>query len=212
MSPTGSRRVAFHLLVFLTAAAIVVSRRPDALFNAQFFAEDGAVWFPDAYNFGFRCLVLTNGGYLHTLTRLIALLSVLFPFIAAPVVMNLCALFVQVLPANLFLSDRFSQIPMVWRLLWAFLYVALPDSFEIDANITTIQWHLALTACLVLFALPAKSWGWRVFDIATLVLISVDGPLGILLVPVAATLWWIRRTDWARALCLAVFQVQLSRL
>jgi phosphatidylserine synthase len=108
-------------------------------------------------------------------------------------------------PRILFLSDRFSQFPLVWRLLWAFLYVALPDSFEIDANITTIQWHLALTACLVLFALPAKSWAWRAFDIATLVLISVDGPMGILLVPGAATLWWIRRTDWARALCLSLF-------
>jgi len=65
----------------------------------------------------------------------------------------------------------------------------LPNSYEIDANITTIQWHLALVACLLLFAEPAESLGWRILDVVTLALISVDGPLGILLVPVAAVLW-----------------------
>jgi hypothetical protein len=32
--------VAFQLFVFLAAFIIVVSRRPDAVLNAQFFAED----------------------------------------------------------------------------------------------------------------------------------------------------------------------------
>ena len=137
MSHTGSRRVAFHLFVFLTAAAIVVSRRPDALSDPQFFAEDGAVWFPDAYNFGFRCLVLTHGGYLHTLTRLVALLSVLFPFTAAPLVMNLCALFVQVLPANLLHHrNRESRILLQVRMRIVARRIAAPgaSSSSIDSQ------------------------------------------------------------------------------
>jgi hypothetical protein len=194
-------RIAFQGFLFLAATLIVASRRPDAILNPQFFAEDGAVWFPDAYNFGLRCLALPQASYLHTLTRLIALLALLVPFTAAPLVMNLCAIAVQVLPVNLFLSRRFSAIPSRIRLLAAFLYLALPNSHEVNANITTIQWHLALVACLVLLPESPESLGWRIFDVVTVVLISVDGPMGILLVPIAAILWWRRHGGWARTLC-----------
>jgi hypothetical protein len=196
--------IAVQVLLFLAAIAIVALRRPDAILNPQFFAEDGRVWFPDAYNLGLRCLVLPQAGYLHTLTRLTALLALLFPFTTAPLVTNLCAMAVQVLPVNLFLSGRFSAIPIRTRLLGAFLYLALPNSYEVNANITTIQWHLALLACLVLLAEPAESLGWWIFDVVTLVLISVDGPMGILLLPVAAALWWKRPGRSAQGLCFAL--------
>jgi hypothetical protein len=187
-----------HLVVFLVAFLIVVSRRPDTLLNAQFFAEDGVVWFRDAYKLGFHTLLMPQASYLHTLTRLIALLSLLVPFSFAPLVMNLCAITVQVLPVNVFLSSRFSQIPIRVRLLASFMYLALPNTYEIDANITTIQWHLTLLACLLLLAQPTTKRGWRVFSVIVLVLISMDGPTGILLLPVAAGVWWKRRNACAR--------------
>lgn len=193
-----------QLLFFFAAAAIIVSRRPDAIWNAQFFAEDGAFWFPDAYSLGVHSLALPEAGYLHTLTRLVALLALLFPFAQAPLVMNLCAITVQVLPANFLLSKRFSGIAMRPRLLGALLYLALPNSYEIDANITTIQWHLALLALMVLFAQPAESMAWRIFDIVILLLISIDGPMGILLLPIAALLWWKRGGGRAPILALTL--------
>jgi hypothetical protein len=204
MAVSCRTRIAVQVFLFLAAAAIATSRRPDAVLNAQFFAEDGAVWFHDAYNLGLRCLAVPQASYLHTLTRLIALLALLFPLTQAPLVMNLCAMAVQVLPVSLFLSRRFSGVSIRIRLLAAFLYLALPNSYEVNANITTIQWHLALVACLVLFAEPAESWSWRIFDVLSLVLISVDGPIGILLVPVAAALRWKRGDGWARTLCFAL--------
>ena len=39
-------------ILFLLACAVIVSRRPEAIFHAQFYAEDGHVWFADAYNLG----------------------------------------------------------------------------------------------------------------------------------------------------------------
>lgn len=201
-SPGGTGRAAlFHAAAFLAAAALVFSRRPDAFLNAQFFAEDGVVWYSNAYQLGLRSLLLPEAGYLHTLSRLAALLAVLFPLAAAPLVMNLCALLLQVLPVNLFLSRRFSGISLPLRLLGCFLYLALPNTFEIDANMTTVQWHLALLACLVLFARPGKTAAWRVFDIVILALLSVDGPMGVLLTPVAFLLWWARRDRWHAVLC-----------
>jgi hypothetical protein len=197
--PGGIGGICLHALVFLAAFLIVCSRRPDAVLNAQFFAEDGASWYADAYRFGLHSLLMTQSSYLHTLTRLIALFSLLFPFSSAPLVMNLCAITVQILPVNVFLSSRFSNLAFPIRLLSGFLYLALPNTYEIDANITTIQWHLALLACLLLLARPASDRGWRIFDGIVLILISLDGPMGIALVLIAAALWWKRRQKWQAA-------------
>ena len=139
---------------------------------------------------------MPQAGYLHTLTRLIALLALAVPFSFAPLLMNLCAIAVQVLPANIFLSSRFCGIPLRYRLLTSVFYLALPNTYEINANITTIQWHLGLLACLLLLAKPG-GYAWRVFDGIVFVLISVDGVMGILLLPIAAALWRARRQTWS---------------
>ena len=41
-----------HCALFLLACAILVTQRPEAIFQAQFYAEDGPAWFADAYNSG----------------------------------------------------------------------------------------------------------------------------------------------------------------
>jgi hypothetical protein len=189
-----SRHPIFHVIVFLSAFLLIFSRRPDAVLNAQFFAEDGQRWFADAYQMGFRCLLIPDqaGGYLHTVPRLSALLSLLFPFSRAPLLMNLCAILVQILPVAIFVSSRFSGIPLWKRLVASFVYLGLPNTYGTDANATNLQWHLGLLACLVLLAEPAQSLTWRIFDGIVLVLISVESPIGLLLVPFAAVVWWIR--------------------
>jgi hypothetical protein len=189
--------IRLHAVVLLLSFLIVWSRRPDAILNAQFFAEDGAVFYRAAYEMGFRSFPVIYGGYVHLLLRLVAILALLVPFSLAPLVMNLCAIVVQILPVNIFLSSRFSHIGMGVRLFCSFLYLALPNSFEIHANITNGQWHLALVACLLLLAQPASTIAWKVFDVTVMVLTSFSSPMGILLVPVAAALWWKRRSRWS---------------
>jgi len=125
-----SARVAAFLVIF--------SRRPDAILNAQFFAEDGKLWYADAYRFGLRSLLFPADGYLHTVARLTALVTLIFPFSIAPLVMNLCAITFQALPVNVFLSSRFSTITLSTRLLAGFLYLALPNTDEINANAATL--------------------------------------------------------------------------
>jgi hypothetical protein len=188
------RHPIFHVIVFLSAFLLIFSRRPDAVLHAQFFAEDGQRWFADAYQQGWHCLLIPDeaGGYLHSVPRLSALLSLLFPFSRAPLVMNLCAILVQILPVGIFLSSRFSAIPLWKRLVASFVYLGLPNTYGINANATNLQWHLGLLACLVLLAEPARDLRCRIFDGIVLVLISVDSPIGLLLVPFAAVLWWIR--------------------
>ena len=185
----------FHLLIASAGFLIIFSRRPDAILNAQFWAEDGQRWYADAYQYGIRCLLIPDelGGYFHSVSRLSALTALIFPFSMAPLVMNLCAIAIQILPASIFLSSRFSNIALWKRLAAAFVYFALPNTYEVNANTTTIQWHLGLVACMVLLAPSTRSWKWHVFDGIVLVLISLDSPVGVVLLPVAAAVWWMRR-------------------
>jgi hypothetical protein len=189
----------FHLGIFVIAFVIVCSRRPDVILNPQFYAEDGAYWFAQAYQFGWHSLLITQSSYLHTLTRIVALLTLLFPFSYAPLIMNLSAITVQILPVNVLLSSRFADIGLRTRLLASFLYLALPNSFETSGNITNLFWRLTISAFLLLIVREPDTLAWKIFDATVLVLTSIDGPIGILLVPVAAALWWTRRRKWQTA-------------
>jgi len=186
--PSGARLV-FHVALFLVCFLLLYSRRPDAIENAQFYAEDGAVWYRDAYQLGWRCLLIPETGYLQTVSRLIALLALLLPFTVAPLAMNLGALAIHILPVNLFLSRRFDGVPLFARLLGSLLYLGIPNSVEIHGNTTNIQWHLGLICLLMILGRPPEGKFWIAVDVCALALLAFDSPLGFLLVPIAAVLW-----------------------
>jgi hypothetical protein len=191
----------------LVSALLVVSHRPDAVTNPQFWAEDGTLWYAQAHNLGWwKVLFQPVAGYFCTLPRLAAALAQLVPLAAAPLLFNLIAIFFQVLPINLFLSARFAPLgTLPTRLLLGFLYLALPNSFEVNANITNVQWHLALLMCLLVIAEPATSLLWRCFDLAVIVLGALTGPFAIMLWPLAAIAWgWKRRGQWTLVLLLTL--------
>jgi hypothetical protein len=197
------------LLCFLVVAAIV-SRRPDAVLRAQFWAEDGVVWFAQNYNLGVpTALSMTQAGYFHTFPRLAAALALLPPLSQAPLVMNLLAIAAQALPACFLLTRRFEHLASSSsRLLMVVLLLAIPTSFEVHANVTNSMWFLALTAFLVLIAAPPANTAWRVFDVAMLALSGTTGPFCLLLLPIAVIQFLVRRQSWTRVLlgilCVAV--------
>jgi hypothetical protein len=187
-----------HCVVFLLACALLVSRRPDAIFHAQFWAEDGHVWFADAYNFGgWSALFRTQDGYFQVLPRLAASLALPAPLRLAPLVLNLVAIAVEALPVNLLLCSRSSAWGSLrYRVLLAFVYLALPNCWEMDAIITSSQWLLTLCAFLLLVAARPGGVAGRVFDISILLLCGLTGPFCVFLAPVAFFLAWKRRENW----------------
>ena len=197
------RRNALLLLLYsILIVAAIISRRPDAVFNAQFWAEDGTIWFTSVYNFGFlHALTLPQNGYFATFPRLAAAIAMLFPLASAPLVMNLLAIFVQALPPVFLLTRRFAYVgSQPVRLLMAFLMLAVPTSAEVHANVTNSMAFLALLAFLVLVAEPPTTKAERVFDVAVLCLSGATGPFSVVLLPVAALMYWIRRRPWTGAL------------
>jgi len=197
------RRAAF---VFLISAIIVVSRRPDVLFHAQFWAEDGKFWYADAYNLGAILPFLhPAAGYFQTLPRLAALFALMFPLALAPLVLNIIGIVIQILPVQFLLSSRCRELgSFAGRCLFAFLYLALPNSNEMHVNITNSYWRLAFLAMLILFSLPGRSMLWNIFDYGILALCGLTGPLIIFIVPIAGVLYlWEKRSPRRLTLLIA---------
>ncbi len=164
-----------HCALFLFACLVVFSRRPDAVLHPQFWAEDGRVFFEDAYNVGWsESLFRPYGGYFHAVPRLGAAVALLGPLFAAPLVLNAIAIALQAFPVNLLLS-RQSDVwgSFRYRSVMAGVYLALPNCRELYANITNSQCLLALSAFLILAASPRKSVVGGIFGAVILMLFGL---------------------------------------
>ncbi len=212
------RRAAVLILAGLAFAAILVSRQPQVLLDAQFWGEDGWCWYPDAYQNGWHCLFQPWSGYLQTLPRLMALGTLLFPLAWAPTLFAAAALALQSLPAVFLMSGRMAacwkapaarpHLPAApagsgagWRgrLLFALAYLGLQNSGETYVNLTNAQWYLALLAFLVLAGGPAASRAGKAFDAVVLGLSGLSGPFCVFLLPIALwAAWSERRMPWHR--------------
>lgn len=192
---TPSLRPWQHGAAFLLSCAVLVLRRPDAVFHPQFFAEDGRIWFADAYNFGWwTALFRTQDGYFQTLPRLGSSVALLVPFAFAPLVLILIAIAVQALPVNLLLwSGSSNWGGFKFRAILAALYLAQPNNTEISWGITEAQWSLALCAFLLVVAsVPQSIWG-RLLSNSVILLCGLTGPFCAVLFPAALFLLWRTR-------------------
>ncbi len=176
--------------IFVIGGALLIlfARRPSAFLSPQFWAEDGRNWYADAYNHGILFSLTTpENGYFQTFSRLIAILSQTLPLKFGPILFLAAACVVQITTAVFIISPRMSGIvpSRNWRILLAFLYLAIPHSWEIHTNITNSQWHLALLACLILLAEPAVTKAGKIFDIAMCMFAALSGPFSVLLLPIS---------------------------
>jgi hypothetical protein len=185
-------------IVFLFACAVVATRRPDAVFHAQFWAEDGRNFYANAYDVGWwPAIFRTYDGYFHLVPRLGASFALLAPLSSAPFVTNLIAIAVQAIPASLLLSARCAGWGgMGYRLKLAGIYLALPNSADVGYGIANSQWLLALSAFLLLVASAPRGWVSRLFDLAILIFSGLSGPFCLFLLPIAVFLAVKRRTTW----------------
>ena len=182
-----------RVLVPLGFLALLLCRRPASLLHADFWAEDGWRWYPDAYNQGWHSLVAPYAGYLQTICRLVALAAQPLPLAWAPTLFALSALCVQATAASLLVSRRLDR---AWpdrasRVLFACIAVLLPNAFEVYANLTNAQWNLSLVGFLLLTAEPSRTAAGRLLDRGALLLCGLSGPFCLFLLPVA--LWQAAR-------------------
>jgi hypothetical protein len=220
-SGAGERlpRTLLILAITLLACAIIISRRVDVFTNAQFYAEDGVVWFADAYSRGpLAALGLSYEGYFQIVARLAPVVAAPFGIARAPMIYNIGGLLLQVAPVTYFLTRRFETVvPSFWaRVAVSAVYLLMPAP-ELNVDITSAQFHLAILATLVLIAAEPKRWYWIAFDLLAVALCGLSGPFVYILFPVALLCLLVRRRRFTAVLCamLAVTlaaQVYASRL
>jgi hypothetical protein len=186
----------------LLAAIVVISRRHDAFTNPQFFAEDGAKWFSDAYNHGpINALFISYEGYFQVLARLGALIEAPFGVRAAPFIYNLLGLLIQVAPVLFFLSKRFEPIlPSFWiRGAVALVYLLMPST-ELNVSLTNSHFHLGILVILILVAPLPTSKSARAFDVTAVLLLAFTGPLVYVLFPLSLLWFFVQKHRWTLVL------------
>jgi hypothetical protein len=192
----------WQFTVFALTALALFSRSPNYLTHAQFYAEDGKIWFAQAYNGRWlNSLIVPQAGYLNTMPRLGAGLALLVPLQWAPLVMAIVGLLIQSVPVPILLSRRlrsWGSLPV--RMFLAGIYVVIPNASEIHIVVTNTQWHLALIAALVAFAASPQTWVGRLVDCVLLLVSALSGPYCIFLAPLLLIFWWIRRQRWHLAM------------
>ena len=196
-----------HGLVVAVAFLLLVRRRPEMLTRAEFFNEDGQVFYLGAY-FGspVDSIVRSYQGYLHVLARLLALVERTVPIAYAPFVGNAASLLLVAAVAGYLASGRMADLipSQLGRWLVALLVIVVPGSFESLGSVTYVQWYLAVYLIVASMARLPASRLEGAGDVATLTIASLTGPFGILAAPLYVIRLALERSHAAAWRCLAV--------
>jgi hypothetical protein len=194
--------IGWRFVALVLTTILLFSRSPSFLTHAQFYAEDGSIWFAQAYNQGWlHSLTVPQAGYLNLMPRLGAGLALLVPLRWAPLVLALVGLLIQSLPVPLLLSARSRNWgSLQLRMLLAAVYVSIPNASEIHIVVTNTQWHLAVVALQLAFSCSPLTWRGRLMDTLLFLASALSGPFCILLAPLVLIFWWVRRQPWSLAM------------
>ena len=109
----------------IVAWVVIVSRRADAVFRPQFFAEGGRVFYENAWNYGLHVLFRAHGGYLQMLPRIVAAIAVHLPVAWGPSAFVAVSAAIQIAPIWYWLSRRFDSVVPNWGVRIGFCLVYL---------------------------------------------------------------------------------------
>lgn len=199
----GVPRIA--LLGALVAAGflIALARTPMHSWNVL-WAEDGAVFIPDALVGSALVIFEPYAGYMHLVPRMGAMFAALFPLQIVPLAVTIAAALVISLAAAagfVFLETRIRSIPL--RLAAWFAMLALPImGAEAANNLANLHWYLMIAAfCAVV--IRARSNAVTVLQCVVVVAAVMSDPLTLLLLPVIAFRWWLLPARRDRSLVVA---------
>lgn len=182
--PGWPQREGAAAIAFVVALLVMVARRPDIVSNARLWAEDGGVYFANAYNDGrWATLLRPFGGYLQLFPRAVFDLATLLPIGAVPAFAVWIALAVRAALTAFLFSSRFSWIDWRAKVALSAYFLLMPNLADVHANITNTHWYLGLYLLAVIVADPPRVLPWKIHDWLVLVGAGLTGPMVILLAP-----------------------------
>ena len=181
--------VKFFLLI-LGACFILFCRRPEALLEPQLFAEDGAIFFKDAYELSFWSSIFkTYAGYFHVIPRILAEFASLFPVRYVPVLYNSFSLMIAAVSCCWIWLPHFRHLIRsdLLRLLLVLMLLLSPNQ-EALAKLSYIQWYILLWLTLCCFMLPIRN-RLVLVSLTVVIILSVwTSAISFILLPV----WMLR--------------------
>lgn len=178
------KHAAFISFVFLAAFALLVLRRPDILFNAQPWAEDGTVWMQGIHNNGFfNTIFMPQNGYYQSISKISYGIGMMFGLENAALVSNIIAICIRASMCAFILSNRMSNFGFTPRLAIALYLIFMPNIAEGYINITNAHWYLAMYLTMTLVATTANTKLEIAHDYALLIIAGLSGPFIVFIAP-----------------------------
>lgn len=172
------------ICLFSVIFFVIASRRPDIIFNAQPWAEDGKIWIENIYNNGFwSSILLPQNGYYQTISRLTYGFALIFGISKAALISNIIAISIRCFFVMFILSERMSFINIQYRIAAVIYFLLMPNLSEGYVNITNIHWYLSLYLMAILISDDAHSKSWKVHDFSILIISSLSGPFVVFITP-----------------------------
>lgn len=186
-------------LLTLTYGIVVIVlfyRRPDAFYHAQFWAEEGTVFFKEAYEQGFSSLFNTCAGYYHLLPRFLACTSALLHLPLELVPFLFCYVWLAVLFLIVWYVWQRLPFNSLQKLFLSIVIVLIPLQSEVFMNQTNMQWVMVLFP-VIIFSSPNEDQNnrWFYLDIVVLILAGLTGPNFTVLLPLFLFLLFSTKTN-----------------
>ena len=148
----------FNLIILIS-----FYRSPYIFINGRFFAEDGYVYFQNAFQNGFfknLFFVELEAGYVNLITNILSSLAIKFPLLYAPFVTVYGSFFFILLPVYLILfrsSELFDHNAK--KILGSLVFfISTPLVPEIWLNTINLQIYLCLSSIIIIFMINLSNY------------------------------------------------------
>ncbi|MCZ6672755.1 MAG: hypothetical protein O7C75_07435 [Verrucomicrobia bacterium] len=183
--------------VVLTLAALLVFLRvPRILLEGRFWAEDGVLYFRQAYISGndLGTFLSSEVGYYSLINRIIGYVSGNWlPLDYAPLLHCWVAFFFLLLPVLILLFSKLPGIETSWqKLLGIGLVLFVTPNLETWLSLALSQFHNGLAVALILVSKSDRRW-MRWIRYFTLIVAGLNSPFPCFFVPFFWLIWIINR-------------------
>lgn len=167
------------LLLFITV--ILFFRAPYEFISPQLWGEDGPIFLSQARSEGFASLTTPYVGYLHTMPRMLALVTNLFPLEYVPRIYFVFS-FLAVLLVCFYLST-ISWLPPRLKIAFPLAIVLAPHYGEVFFTLTNIHWLTSILIPMIAIGIPIRSTPHLIRTVCLLFLIGLSDPFILFFYP-----------------------------
>ena len=190
-----AKRFKKEIFLFLLVC-LIVYRAPYLLYAPRFFAEEGAVYFPFAYNSPwYHALFMVPLGYFSLLNNTICLIAAkVLPLEYAPFFTTYVSLLILLIPFILVLYGRSVLFDTFPKKVLVCLSILFLTTGVLWLNIITCQFYLCLSVFLIVVQDVSVFVGFRKWAARFLLVISgLTGTISCFLIPVYFLRHWKRK-------------------